>query len=326
MSHPRRQAISASYLSHEGNYLTFVSRFRPRQQALSLTLNAGEGDIRLEVQLKQARETRNGDFICQGEITQGAEFLSQPQVPTSVQKYARTYPRTTARLRALSPTLPGFKALSMDLSQGGLKLETQDRMIPGTRIQMSLDLDLPDQTPVPLTCRVVWCQQTGKTYVVGLQFVDLEPWISPLLETFQAWLDGTGLKPKPYTPPAELEFPEPAGSGEQEAVPAGSIANVCFGQAQVELTLSWTRGEVFHVIFQKVLVLRDNRGIEGAAFYDAVDLEDSTLMVAARKVQPVSLEIKRELYHYQFLNRSEHVIFEIVCGEPAEHILLGEES
>lgn len=318
-----RQAISASYLSHEGELLTFVSRFRPRQQALSITLNVGDGDVRLEVLLKKARETHSGEFICQGEITEGADQLTYPQIPSGALRFARGFPRTPARLRALSPALPNFRALSLDLSRGGLKLETEDRLIPGTRIQMTLDLEIPEQEPVPVTCRVVWCQATGKSFVVGLQFVDLEPWVTPLLESFQAWLDGTGLKPRPYKAPPPLEFPEPrVEEEEQPRPPAGSISNVSYAQQQVELVLAWTRGEVFRVVFADALVFRDNRGAEGAAFYDAVDLEESTLKTQALQVMPLSLEGRRELYHYQFLNRQDRAILEVLCRQPADHRLL----
>ena len=327
MASPRRQAISAAYLSHEGNLITFVSRFRPRQQALSITLDVGDGDIRLEVMLKQARETHSGEFICRGEITEGEEQLVFPQVPSLAAKFSRTYPRTSVRLRALSPGLPNFRALSVDLSQGGLKLETEDRMVPGSQIKMSLDLDIPEQDPVPLTCRVVWCQATGKNFVVGLQFTQLEPWVSPLLESFQSWLEGTGLKPKPYKAPPELEFPEPEPVEQEEPLPpAGSISNVSFAQQQVELILAWTRGELFRVVFPEVLIFRDNRGLEGAAFYDALDLEESSLKSAGLKILPVSLEQKRELHHYQFLNRNDRPILEVVCGKPADHQLLNGEN
>lgn len=322
-----RQAISASYLSHEGRLLTFVSRFRPRQQALSISLNVGDGDVRLEVHLKKARETRAGEFICQGEITEGEDQLVFPQVPGNAVKFARGTPRTAARLRALSPALPNFRALSLDLSQGGLKLETEDSLVPGTRIQMRLDLEIPDQEPVPLDCRVVWCQATGRSYLVGLQFLELEPWVMPLLESFQAWLDGTGLRPRPYKAPPPLEFPEPeAPRGEEPKPPAGSISNVSYGQQQLELVLAWTRGEMFRVTFPEVLVFRDNRGAEGAAFYDALDLEESNLKTQAMQVMPVTLESKRELYHYQFLNRRDRPILEVLCRLPADHQLLDGEA
>ena len=225
----------------------------------------------------------------------------------------------------LNTNLPNFKALSVDLSLGGLKLETEDRLLPGSVIRMSLDLDIPEQEPVPLTCRVIWCQTQGKKFVVGLQFLELEPWIPPLLESFQSWLQGTGLKPKPFKPGQQLEFPEPEASGEEQpAPPAGSLSYVTFAQGQVELILAWTRGEIFKVTFSEVLSFRDDRGVEGAAFYDALDLEESSLMTAAMKILPVSLETKREVYHYRFLNRREASILEVVCRRPAEYQLLSE--
>ena len=61
-----------------------------------------------------------------------------------------------------------------------------------------------------------------------------------------------------------------------------------FAQAQVELVLAWTRGEIFRVVFEDVLIFRDDRGLEGAAFYDALDLEESRLITEAMKVMPVS--------------------------------------
>jgi PilZ domain-containing protein len=324
MSNSRRQAISASYLSHDGDKLTFVSRFRPRQQNLSLTLNVGDSDLRLEVQLQQARETHKGDFICHALITEGGDQLSFPQVPQGVERYARNFPRTHARLRALSPSLPNFRALSIDVSQGGLKLEAEDYLTPGSRIEMSLDLDIPEQEPIPLNCRVVWCQAFGKTYQVGLEFIELEPWISPLLESFQAWLEGTGLRPRPYRRPPELEFPEPETDEEEPVPPAGSISSVSFAQAQVELVLAWARGEIFRVVFEDVLIFRDDRGLEGAAFHDALDLEESRLITEAMKVMPVSLDEKREIYHYQFLNRHNRPILEVICGQIADYQLIGE--
>lgn len=326
MSNSRRQAISASYLSHDGDKLTFVSRFRPRQQNLSLTLNVGDGDLRLEVLLQQARETHKGDFICHGVITEGGDQLSFPQVPHGAERYARNFPRTHARLRALSPSLPNFRALSVDVSQGGLKLETEAYVTPGSRIEMSLDLDIPEQEPVPLNCRVVWCQEFGKTFQVGLEFVNLEPWVAPLLESFQSWLEGTGLRPRPYRPPPELEFPEPEATGQEEepVPPAGSISSVSFAQAQVELVLAWARGEIFRVVFEDVLVFRDDRGLEGAAFYDALDLEESRLITESLKVRPVSLDEKREIYHYQFLNRLDRPILEVVCAQKADYQLIRE--
>ena len=143
--------MPAAYLSHQGGLLTFVSRSRPTQQGLQLHLDIGHTRVGAQVYLKQARQTEFGDYICQGEIVQGLQEMQNPAVPEAVQVYARTSPRTVARLRALSPALPNFKALSVDLSLGGLKLETEDRLLPGSVIKMSLDLDLPSPTPKIVT-------------------------------------------------------------------------------------------------------------------------------------------------------------------------------
>lgn len=94
----------------------------------------------------------------------------------------------------------------------------------------------------------------------------------------------------------------------------------------MDLILCWTRGEIFRVVFSDVLVFRDNRGVAGAAFYDALDLEESALLNAGFKVQPVSLDQKRQLHHYQFLNRHDDVILEVVCAQSADYQLVSEED
>lgn len=326
-SNPRRQAIPASYLSHQGNQLTFVTPTRPRQQALTLTLDVGHRQVRLEVQLRKARETVDGECVCQGELLSDGDPLQFALVPPEAVRYSRVFSRTAARLRALSPELPNFRALSLDLSQGGMKLETEAHLMPGTRISMTIDLDLPEQKPVPLRARVVWCRSIGRSYEVGLQFLDLEPWVPPLLEQFQAWLEGSGLKPVPSTVSPNLEFPEPQlEEAQAPAPPAGSLSQVCLNHGQVELVLAWTRGERFRVTFEGVLVFRDNRGVEGAAFYDALDLEESALMTEALKVLPVTLDSHREVHHYQFLNRRDKIILEIVCREAAQYELIADVS
>ena len=329
MPTPRSQAISAYYLSHLGDQLTFVSRFRPRQQALSLTLNVGDEDLRMDVLLQQARQTHKGDFICQVEILNGAEQLSLPKVPGGALQYARSSHRTAARLRALSPDLPNFRALSVDVSGGGLRLETEAALAPNFQLKLSLDLDIPDQEPIPLKCRVVWCKPVGRTFEVGLRFLEIEPWISPLLASFQSWLDGTGLKPKAYSPIEDISSnpSEPAPKDEAEVEPpppAGSIPQAKLLNKDVELILSWRRGEVFRVLFRQVLVFRDNRGVEGEAFHDALDLEESTLLTQGFKVLPASLDTKRELFHYQFLNHKERPIMEILCSKTADYYLVQE--
>jgi len=325
MTTTKRQHLKASYLSHQGSRLTFVCRDCPQQQSLTLTLLTERGRCPIDVSLTQARQTESGDFICQASVTGRRESLKQAEPPQAVRKYIRQYPRTEARLRALSPELPNFKALSLDVSLGGMKLEVEKPISPGTRLNLSLDLDIPDQEPLLLSGRVAWCQSYGKLFTVGLQFQDLEPWVLPLLESFQSWLNGTGLRPRPFKAPTELEFPEPVEPvGVEPTPPAGHLSQLLFSQGQAELTLTWTRGEVFRVTFPEVLIFRDDRGMEGAAFHDALDLEDSTLMQSTLKRLPVSLEEERTLFHYRFLNRGERTVLEVVCKQPAQYRLVKE--
>lgn len=318
----KRQALSASYLSHKDNELTFVSRFRPRQQQLSLTLNIGDTDIRVEVQLRQARESRTGDFICHGIIMSGIENLGRPQVPESASRYVRSAQRVAARLRALSPELPNFRALSVDLSSGGIALELEGPITVGERLNFTLDLDLPDQKPVPLKCKVCWCRGDDRSYLAGLQFVDLEPWVTPLLQQFQEWLNGSGLKPKAMKKPVEVPQ-EPVEEPAEPVPPAGSIFGLFVEHNSAQIVITWASGETFRLTFPEVLVLRDNRGYTGSDFFDALDLEDSQLARQAKQKQPISLdEESPELFHYQFLDLKNEPVFEVLCSGTVEREFL----
>jgi hypothetical protein len=41
-------------------------------------------------------------------------------------------------------------------------------------------------------------------------------------------------------------------------------------------------------------------------------------------VLPVSLNRKRKVFHYQFLNKLDRPILEVVCGRKADYQMIGE--
>lgn len=87
-------------------------------------------------------------------------------------------------------------ALSQDISQGGMRLVSAERLQPGDRIQISVQL--PIQGPITMLGTVVWARETsqaGQTgYECGLRWTDLNPPSQARLNAFitgQARLDLT---------------------------------------------------------------------------------------------------------------------------------------
>ncbi|MBI4598255.1 MAG: PilZ domain-containing protein [Candidatus Omnitrophica bacterium] len=80
------------------------------------------------------------------------------------------------------PGAPARKAVSKNLSGGGLCLVTEKEAPPGTQLQVAMKLPEQEQ-PVTFTAQVVWCEPyeiIGKGHrhrgvEMGARFVDISP-------------------------------------------------------------------------------------------------------------------------------------------------------
>lgn len=88
----------------------------------------------------------------------------------------RKVPRFARTLRVRSPQLDGFQGSSLDLSLEGLRLEGHGRLIPGSTLEVHIDLDDARQTTLDLQATVRWCAPAladGRV-VAGLEFADFD--------------------------------------------------------------------------------------------------------------------------------------------------------
>lgn len=315
---------TADYLSHLGSELTFVSKSRPAYRDLKVKLNVGGPPVEVEVRLNGVREAQQGRYVCRGTIMSETGLPQNPRVPDSALEFQRKAPRVPCRLRALSPELPSFKALSVDVSRCGVQLEVEGPLQPNEVISLLLELDLPGQEPVPCRGRVQWCQQNERGYLVGMAFVEMDPAVPQLLDEYALWMAGSGLKPKKCLLGVERKS-DAVPEKEAPKPPAGVLSALTVGQDHASIVVSWSEqanptlaGQSFKLTFDKPAVLRDNRGVEGFAFDDAVEFLSSPLIRAVRMKRPMPLGEPPELYHYQFITRAGEVIFEVVCEKGAE--------
>jgi hypothetical protein len=107
--------------------------------------------------------------------------------------FLRQTTRLDCRLRVLSPGLPGFKAVTVDFSTGGLQVEAQGEVAVGRELPVRLEFDsLPT---LECAARVAWCGPSaprrggpGGRVLLGLQFVHLTPDDRAILARFEEFL------------------------------------------------------------------------------------------------------------------------------------------
>lgn len=88
----------------------------------------------------------------------------------------RKVPRYLRKMRVRSPQLDGFQGHSLDISLEGLRLEGQGRLVPGTTIDLQMDLDDARETVLDLHATVRWSApavEEGRL-VAGLEYHDFD--------------------------------------------------------------------------------------------------------------------------------------------------------
>lgn len=89
----------------------------------------------------------------------------------------RARPRFRTTCQARSKHLPGFQALTYDLTPEGARLTGREPMEPGAELQVMLDLDDALVDEVRLPARVLWSKPVpgGPGAWIGLQFTGGDP-------------------------------------------------------------------------------------------------------------------------------------------------------
>lgn len=81
--------------------------------------------------------------------------------------------RVDCAMRVLSPDLPGYRAVTVDFSHGGVQVETEGPLTTGRLLDLTLEFDNDQMASVRCRARVAWCAERSRArYRVGLQFVN----------------------------------------------------------------------------------------------------------------------------------------------------------
>lgn len=120
---------------------------------------------RLKVQPESCRPLPEGGYLVVAQVL-NKDYQPHPQ------DGERRDVRVPERVRAMSPELPSYRAVTLDCSPNGIQLETDAPLTVGEELPLELSL-LDHGQDMPCRVRVCWCQTADeKTYRSGCEFVE----------------------------------------------------------------------------------------------------------------------------------------------------------
>ncbi len=122
------------------------------------------------------RESEHGGYLLVGKFLVDHPDLSGLDLPPNVNdSFARATTRVSCHLCVLSRDLPGFRVMTVDISEGGLQVATPSEVEVGALVLLRLEFDTDKFPSIQASATVAWCtqQERGK-YRVGLQFTSID--------------------------------------------------------------------------------------------------------------------------------------------------------
>lgn len=115
-----------------------------------------------------ARPHHEGGWKC------GCKLIEPTSIPVQedVTACKRRSERVDGRFRIVSRDLPGYTAVSVDLSEGGFQMVTRAPMDTSRILDMRLEPEVEGLETLDFQARVMWCreQQRG-SFRVGMEYV-----------------------------------------------------------------------------------------------------------------------------------------------------------
>lgn len=165
---PYNETLLVEPLYLNGNSLAFASSQAPDEAKRSLSIRDREGR-QAEVQVSHWRKADDKTWICFAELLEG---VLEPDWSAQGYQWRRS-PRYPVGLRVRSSALPGYCALTHDLSGQGAQLQLEAPVSAGEELELALDLDagFPE---LRVRARVCWSRMLApwRCGVAFLEFFD----------------------------------------------------------------------------------------------------------------------------------------------------------
>ena len=151
------------------------------------------------------RPCEHEGFLVTGRFLVEHPDLTGFEIPSSMgcDSSLRSAHRVNCHLCVISKDLPGYRAMTIDLSEGGLQVEAPARVALGNSVLLRLEFDVEDLPPIQASATVAWCSrlESGQ-YRIGLQFKSLDENATKViglykgLQVQQGGSDGESVCPK----------------------------------------------------------------------------------------------------------------------------------
>lgn len=189
----------------EGHTVVFLSAkpFRIEQKIdvrLGLPGNPSQS-IAVAIQVVSIRSGPDDLFVVVGVVDRTSSIKNM------IGYELRTYSRTPHRIAIKSEDIPGYRAITKNLSRGGFKVELEGALKIGKQIKAHFEFDDPVGFSLDLKAQVVWSNwRSQKYYDTGFVFIEDSECLESLHE-LSSWLDEDGAKSGdvPFKPPQRGE-------------------------------------------------------------------------------------------------------------------------
>jgi hypothetical protein len=127
--------------------------------------------VMLGVLVESTRQDPDGSFVSCGWLS--SELPFEAALP-EVKEPRRQAARVTCSCRVISPDLPDFCGLSIDMSLSGMQVEARGEVQLGKVLHIRLETTMSEWTAVELTARVAWTAYQGnRLHRIGLEYVGM---------------------------------------------------------------------------------------------------------------------------------------------------------
>lgn len=193
----------AEFIDISDTQLTFRSKKKKHKAGhvskIALQVFIGEGlqSIKLEVVVDSIRELPDKSLLVISHIlgnteeTQQILTILEAAVKPDIGKLARRSERIPIGIRCLSHQLPGFRAVTIDLSLHGAQIQCEELVEVGAVMDITFELELSDLPKLTLRGVAIWSvqeDQRRKACKAGVEFTEQHPQTQALWDKAYAQL------------------------------------------------------------------------------------------------------------------------------------------
>ncbi|MEW6279808.1 MAG: PilZ domain-containing protein [Candidatus Eremiobacterota bacterium] len=160
----------------------------------SRSLSVGKAQIvklgtrSIRVMVESVRPLERGGYACIGQVQGDVDLPSPAQAVEDA--FLRKAERRDCVMRVLSPDLPGYRAVTVDFSHGGIQVETEGPLSTGAVLDLTMEFDREGVPAIRCQARVAWSSPRARNrYRAGLQFVTPTAEVERQLAWIEQFLD-----------------------------------------------------------------------------------------------------------------------------------------